>query len=31
MAYNEKHEEKLTPFIVRAINETMERDNHKQK
>ncbi len=23
----EKHGEKLTPFIIRAINETMERDN----
>ena len=31
MAYNEKQGEKLTPFIVRAINETMERDNHKQE
>ena len=23
----EQHGEKLTPFIIRAINETMERDN----
>lgn len=26
----EKQGEKLTPFIVRAINETMERDNAQQ-
>jgi hypothetical protein len=26
----EKHGEKLTPFIIRAINETMERDNGQQ-
>lgn len=25
----EKQGEKLTPFIVRAINETMEHDNQK--
>ena len=27
----EKQGEKLTPFIIRAINETMERDNQKQE
>lgn len=27
----EKHGEKLTPFIVRAITETMERDNRKSE
>lgn len=26
----EKRGEKLTPFIIRAINETMERDNGQQ-
>ena len=28
--YAEKQGEKLTPFIIRAINETMERDNGQQ-
>ena len=26
----EKQGEKLTPFIIRAINETMERDNQNK-
>ncbi|MCI8536301.1 MAG: hypothetical protein HFG68_12210 [Hungatella sp.] len=28
--YAEKQGEKLTPFIIRAINETIDRDNQKQ-
>ncbi len=27
----EKQGEKLTPFIIRAIDETMERDNQKSE
>lgn len=27
----EKQGEKLTPFIIRAIDETMERDNQEKK
>ncbi len=31
LEHAEKQGEKLTPFIIRAINETMERDNQKQE